>query len=298
MSDSRTDLPQPPADPWGRPFEPAAPPYGAEYGYGYAYGAPAYEPSPIAAEHERLRPSARWMNFDPERRVPRWGMPDILLGLLVWFVATLAVMIPVLLLTTDKAIINIVGLVGSWIGMVGYLVLVARWKGQGSVIKDFGFRFRWFDPLIGLAAGLATVILVAIVVTVVAGLFGAPPGENADTVFQDKSNLTLVIITALMASIGAPLVEELFFRGLVLRSIEKRLGPIVGVAGSSAVFGLLHYPGGNVGSAISLVVGIGVMGTVFALLTRWQGRLGPSIFTHMTINTLASAQLIASVVNT
>ena len=238
------------------------------------------------------------MNFDPERPVPRWGMPDIVLGLLVWFVATIAFIIPVLLVTDDKAVVNIVGLVGSWAGMVGYLVLVARWKGQGSVIKDFGLRFRWFDPLLGIVAGFVTVIVVALVVTGVANLFGAPPGENADTVFQDKSNLTLVIITALMASIGAPLVEELFFRGLVLRSIEKRLGPIVGVIGSATIFGLLHYPGGNTGSAVSLVVGIGVMGTVFALLTRWQGRLGPSIFTHMTINTLASVQLVAEVVNT
>lgn len=237
------------------------------------------------------------MNFDPERRVPWWGMPDIVLGLLAWFIATIAFIIPAMLVTEDKAIVNIVGLVGSWGGMVGYLFLVSRWKGQGSIVRDFGFRFRWFDPLLGIVAGFVTVIIVGIVVSVVAALFDSPPGGNADAVFQDQSNLTLVIITALMASIGAPLVEELFFRGLVLRSIEKRLGPIVGVIGSATIFGLLHYPGGNVGSAVSLVVGIGVMGLIFALLTRWQGRLGPSIFTHMTINGLASVQLIATVVN-
>ncbi len=44
----------------------------------------------------------------------------------------------------------------------------------------------------------------------------------------------------LIAVVGAPLVEELFFRGLLLRSIEKRLGWVWAIVGSSVFFGLAH----------------------------------------------------------
>jgi membrane protease YdiL (CAAX protease family) len=303
--------PQPwgPPQPWGAPPDPAAPQGwrpppgyppgypqgpapGAGYGYGYDHGYappgpygyvwdPAWGPAPKASE--------RWMGFDPfQPKQPRWGMPDILLGLLAFLVASIAVSIPVLLLTKSKGILGIVGLLGSWTGMVGYLWFVSRKKGLGTFRDDFGFRFQWIDPLLGFGMGLFTIFLAGIVGNVVAKIFESERGSNVDQIFDDKSSAAIVVITAILAAVGAPIVEELFFRGLTLRSIERRLGPTAGIIGSAAVFGLLHFNGGSLGSALSLVSAITIFGLVFAFLTRWQGRLGPSIFAHMTINSLAA----------
>jgi membrane protease YdiL (CAAX protease family) len=256
-------------------------PYGYVRGpYGYGWD-PAWGPAP--------KPTEAWMGFDPSKPAPRWGMPDILLGLLAFIVASVAFSIPVLLLTDSPGILGIVGLLGSWVGMLGYLFFVSKKKGYGSLRDDFGFRFTWTDPLLGFGMGFATIFLAGIASTIVAQMFDAEPGNNTDNVFNDKSSAAIVIITALMASIGAPLVEELFFRGLTLRSIERRLGPTAGILGSAAVFGLLHWQPGSLGSTLSLVTAISIFGLVFAFLTRWQGRLGPSIFAHMTINGVASA---------
>jgi len=234
------------------------------------------------------------MGFGGEH--PRWGMPDILLGLLCWLLAQILLTLPVLAVTEDKTVIQIVGLIGGWIGMAGYVVFIAHRKGLGSVRRDFGWDFKWVDPFIGLGVGIVTIIISAIVRVIVAQLFSEPPGGNAERIFGSaENNHTALLVLAVMAGVGAPIVEELFFRGLTLRAIERRFGAVAGIIGSSLVFALLHWQPGSFGSTVSLVSGILIYGLMFATVTRYFKRLGPSTFAHMTINTLASAFLLYTV---
>lgn len=238
------------------------------------------------------------MAFDPNGPQPRWGMPDILLGLACWIgVQLIFAIAAVLVVGNDKVVIGIAGLFGSWVGMVGYLLLISRWKGLGSLRADFGWAFRWIDPLLGVGVGILTLFVSVLVRFGVAAVFGEEPAGNAEQIFGDvRDNKAAVVVLALMAAIGAPIVEELFFRGLALRAIERRLGPIVAIVGSSLVFAMLHWQlEATLGGVLSLVAGILVYGTFFALVTRATGRLGPATFAHMTINSLASAILVYSV---
>ena len=83
-----------------------------------------------------------------------------------------------------------------------------------------------------------------------------------------------------------------FFRGLALRSIERRFGPVVGVIGSSLLFTLLHFQPASWVSIVTLLLVIGGYAVVLALLARAFRRLGPSIFAHMTINGIGVALLV------
>ncbi len=216
------------------------------------------------------------MGFTPERQ-PRWGMPDILLGLIAILAGAVVFTIPALVIvgldqietgledlsSVDVALIGAVGLAGQSLATVGFLLLIARLKGLGSLRDDFGFRFRW-----GRDLGI--------------GILGEERAGAAQ------------IALAVMAAVVAPVVEELFFRGLALRAIERRLGAVAGVIGSSVVFGLLHLQAGSAAGVGSLIITIGVFGVVFALLTRWQGRLGPAIVAHGTINTIGVVAYLAT----
>ena len=188
---------------------------------------------------------------------------------------------------------SVVALAGSWTGMIGWLFYASRRKGCGTLARDFGFRFRWIDPLIGFGAGFATLIVTGIISQVIAQLAGEPPVGNSDAIFggQEGSSVGLVLL-ALGAAIGAPIVEELFFRGLALRAIERRFGPVIGIIGSSTVFGLLHFQPGTWVSVVTLIVVIGGYAVVFSILTRAFRRLGPAIFAHMTINGIGVAVLV------
>jgi uncharacterized protein len=270
--------PPPTPTPTPPPAQPPAPGYPGYPPYpGYIAGPPVEPPAAPGAGDD-------WMGFDAGHR-PRWGIGDVFLGLFVWLLAKV-----------DAGLIDIVGLAGSWIGLIGYLLLISRWKGLGSFRRDFGFRFKLIDVVLGAVAGFGAVLASAIVVGIVAQLFDSDPGANAKAIFSGQSaNRFGLVVLALMATFGAPLVEELFFRGLTLRAVERRFGAVVGVIGSSAVFALLHWQGDSIGTALSLVGGIFTYGVVFALLARWQARLGPAIIAHMTVNGISSAVLVYSV---
>ncbi len=76
---------------------------------------------------------------------------------------------------------------------------------------------------------------------------------------------------------AAPIVEELFFRGLVLRSLERRFGTVWAVVGSSAIFAATHF------EPLQFIA-LFVFGLVAALLAVRTGRLGPSMFAHLAFN--------------
>ena len=88
--------------------------------------------------------------------------------------------------------------------------------------------------------------------------------------------------------IGAPLAEEVFYRGLLLRSLRKRgLGTVAAVLISSAVFALSHF------QAIQLPA-LFVFGLVAAMLAVKTGRLGPSIWAHVGFNLTSVVVLLAT----
>ncbi|MCU0269597.1 MAG: CPBP family intramembrane metalloprotease [Acidimicrobiales bacterium] len=248
------------------------------------------------------------MGFTPERQ-PRWGMPDILLGLIAILAGAVVFTIPALVIvgldqietgledlsSADVALIGAVGLAGQSLATVAFLLLIARLKGLGSLRDDFGFRFRWGRDLgIGIGAGLGVLLLSGILQSLVAAVLGGEPETNTGAILGEERAGAAQIALAVMAAVVAPVVEELFFRGLALRAIERRLGAVAGVIGSSVVFGLLHLQAGSAAGVGSLIITIGVFGVVFALLTRWQGRLGPAIVAHGTINTIGVVAYLAT----
>ena len=91
----------------------------------------------------------------------------------------------------------------------------------------------------------------------------------------------------LLLAVGAPIVEELFFRGLLLRSLRAGLGPSLprlavplSVVVSAFCFALAHF------EAVQFL-GLACFGAVLALMAwRWD-RLGPSIAAHAAFNASA-----------
>ena len=88
-------------------------------------------------------------------------------------------------------------------------------------------------------------------------------------------------IVAAAVAVLAPLWEEVLFRGLLLRSLHRRLGAAPAVLLSSAAFGALHAQPGR---GIALVLVTGALGVALALVTLRAGRLGPAIATHAAYN--------------
>ena len=49
--------------------------------------------------------------------------------------------------------------VGLWLGLLGAPLWASKRKGAGDLATDFGFSFRWSDPLVGLPIGVVCQLL-------------------------------------------------------------------------------------------------------------------------------------------
>ena len=189
--------------------------------------------------------------------------------------------------------VQLAGIVGLWIGLVGGPVYAARWKGSGSVARDFGFRVRARpDVPRGLLIGIACqLVLVPIVFLVVRLLFQETDlGSQAEDLTGDAVGVGFAV-KAFVFVVLAPLVEELFFRGLLLRSLVRRFGPTTAVVVSAACFGIAHFTPGTVGSFVALFAALSGFGAVLAVLVLRYDRLGPALVAHAAFNAVTMVVL-------
>jgi membrane protease YdiL (CAAX protease family) len=98
------------------------------------------------------------------------------------------------------------------------------------------------------------------------------------------------VVFALAAAVGAPIAEEIFFRGLAQPVLQRYLGGVGGLLVTAVAFGFAHL-GSN---PIEVVVPLAFFGVVLGALAWRTGRLGPGIVAHMTFNGVTVVLLAAS----
>ena len=175
-------------------------------------------------------------------------------------------------------------LLGLWVGLLWSALRASRKRGTGSLTTDFGLRITWGDLWIGLLAGVGVQMLVALMYAPFSELnseLSAPARSLAD---QASDRAGLLALSA-MVVIGAPLVEEIFFRGVLMGAL-RRVGTAVAVLVSAVAFAFVHF-----GQMLAMPAFV-VLGVVLALLTVLRGRLGAAIVTHATFNGITMAVLL------
>lgn len=231
-------------------------------------------------------------------RAPRWGVGDFLLGLVVGLTLS-SIFASLWLSLTGEKQLSLAGQgfsqIGLWTGMVGSVVFASRRKGAGNLGEDFGFRARWSD--IGLGAGVAVVVQLVVLpglAYLLRPLLGQPEvsGPVKDLLDQASGPAFLGLVASV--AVGAPLVEELFFRGLLLRSLQRRLGDGWAVALSAITFGLAHASNMPADGVVLVVVSLTVFGAVLAVVALRTGRLGPGMVAHGLFNLLTVLYLAAN----
>ena len=248
--------------------------------------APSSEPGDKALVSGAEAPSSPQEPRGPEGA--RWGLGDAVLGLLVGFwAANLTVGLwSALAGSTDRSLgAMAAGWIGLWTGLVGVPLLTTRRKGTGSLAADFGLRARPSDGA-GLAVGvLCQLLALPALYFLIQRLTGdLDVSRPARQLAEDFDGAAFVVV-GLMATFAAPVVEELFYRGLLLRAAARRFGPRWAVLGSSVVFGMSHFQ-------LVQFPGLFVFGVALAVLALRTGRLGASIAAHVAFNAVAVIGLV------
>ena len=208
----------------------------------------------------------------PGARV-RWGVGDAIVAFVVGLVVSLVAAAFVVNPDHPNDPTTLVVLICSQnFAIIGWLALVARRKGTGSLRSDFGLTLRrppaaWLAdvPYFFLGIGLQLAALLPI------GLLNELYGHTAkqDVVnTADKASGWQIPVLALAIVLLAPLTEELLFRGELLRSLLRKMTRENAVLVTAVVFGLVHVLGDpSVGTLIALPAII-LLGVVLRLPGR------------------------------
>jgi CAAX protease family protein len=182
------------------------------------------------------------------------------------------------------------GLVGLWVGFVGAVVLASRKQGTGSVVRDMRIALRPWDlllgPVVGLLGQLALLPLLYLPLEPFVPQLAHRLSEPAKHLTGGFPGTDLAVIGVLTVVV-VPLVEETFFRGLVLRGTLRAfsgagrvLGPVLACASTGIIFGLAHFE-------LLQLLGLAAFGVVLSVMAYKTGRIGPCILAHATFNLLA-----------
>ena len=221
-----------------------------------------------------------------------WGLGDVLVWFLVAQVSSIFVGGLILAASGyepgDAYPLWVVALVQVplWVGYLGGPLVATTMKGRGPV-EDLGARVEGRDVLPGLLAGVATqlVVLPLLYHLVILRLFdGDLSGPAEDLIDRADDPLGVVLIIGI-AVVGAPLIEELFFRGFLLRGLERRIGATPALLVSSLIFAGVHLQGLQFPALF-------LFGLLAGWLTQRSGRLGPAWAAHVGFNAATVAILL------
>ena len=160
------------------------------------------------------------------------------------------------------------------------IVLLFIWLIVRSRSKETfreGIRWNWPGPI--APAFIASGVILALVVDSLARFLPIPKSLPMDSYFHDATSAYI------MAAFGitlAPLLEEIFFRGLLYPVLNKYFKVVAGVLLTAAAFAGIH--GAQLGYAWAPVLSIFVVGVVFTVVRVKRNSVAASFLMHCGYN--------------
>ena len=176
-----------------------------------------------------------------------------------------------------------------WIGLLVVPLVATRLRGRGPVL-DLGLRTTFRDAPIGLAIGIACQFVLVPLVTLPVFLLSDVDQEELEAPARemtDKATGMGVIVLVLVVVVGAPLAEEVFYRGMMQRTFARRLPIWPTMILTSLLFGASHLQ-------LLQFPALAAFGLVLSIVAHRTGRLGRNIWAHVGFNATTVVLLLAS----
>lgn len=177
----------------------------------------------------------------------------------------------------------VIGLVAIalWVPLIVMLVMLSTRLGTGNFNRDYGVSFRSID-LVGIPIGVASqLVLVNLIYWPLRAwfpdTFDAEKVEDRARDLFDRADGAWIVVLVLVVVVGAPVVEEIVYRGFIHGSLRSRVSDGLALLVAAVWFTLIHltpveYPG------------LFAFAVVLGLCFHVTGRLGMPIVAHMAFN--------------
>jgi uncharacterized protein len=259
-------------------------------------------PQPSLAEDLRLQPELVPLEpiLVPTPRFPAWSWWDALavLGFTLFTVfvfSMIALFIarhipelrrtPLADLATDARIV-----VGAQAAAYPLVLIFIFILVRSRTRERFSEAIRWNWPGVSAPAFFVGGTVLAIVVESLSRFLPIPKSLPMDKYFHDASGAYLLAAFGLSL---APLLEELFFRGLLYPLLRRAFSLTVALALTAAAFAAIH--GAQLGYAWGPILSIFVVGVVLTIVRVRTNSVAASFLTHCGYNfALFAALWVAS----
>lgn len=263
-----------------------------------------------------MPPGYRWQQYPPSPRQPPaldrtvaalrieddrpWGWRPVALPMVTLIALILATVVISHTVHAGSDGRGIALAAGINVG-VELLLAASVWLAGRELAARYGGWMRvfgWGRPVLAdlpfAAAGFGIALAARFVVLIAANAAtNGKAAEQSQNVSLDRVTVGEVALLVFVAVICAPLIEELVFRGLLLRTFMRRMGFWPAAAASSFIFAVFHtYEVDTLAGAVTLALAVGAMGLTNCALVRYSDRLSPGIAVHATLNGLAVLLLV------
>lgn len=232
------------------------------------------------------RPKATWRLWE--------AIAVYVLALVLGGLATL----PLLRLIEDRDLANLVSAAVAAVVIIGVIVVwLSASHPTWRQVLGVPTRGRWWSEVgsavgFGLALYPAMVFVVGLVVSLVLGAISGEPVRAPEQVPDDLSSAG-VIVTVVYAVVVAPLHEEIFFRGVLFRSVRDRHGLRMGLLASGIGFSLIHYLEGPWQDTLLLMVVMFFNGIALAWFYDRRGTVVAPLVAHMVFNVIGLSLILS-----
>jgi membrane protease YdiL (CAAX protease family) len=191
--------------------------------------------------------------------------------------AAIGAVVAVLVIAVAPGLPPWAGYLVFWVPLLGAVAVAAHRRqsraASAELTTRIRFRITWMDVLVGAFVGL---LLRCVMIAI--ELFSVGHVTSSSSMFVVDHDLLWLATAIIAPAIIAPVVEELFFRGLVLPAIGTSW---IGIVGSAIIFSAVHLVNGfHLLTAVSTFI----VGIVLALLAVRTKRLGAGIVAHIVYN--------------
>ncbi len=171
-----------------------------------------------------------------------------------------------------------------WVGFVGAVVVASRLNGTGSLSADYGLSWPrlkdWWLGFLGGWVGRILPLIVLICIVVTGSGFGTPNGASPTILGVTPNGTAGWVVVITLAVVGAPVVEELFFRGLLQGAFTRRIGAIPALFTTAIIFSFAHILNEGLFAPVALFP----MAVVLGYLRYRTGRLAAGMVAHSLFN--------------
>ena len=222
-------------------------------------------------------------------KIPTWGMGDAIISLVGSL--GLSLIISLMLMSRNIDPENGWGLIvafsSPWLALAGWPLLATVIKGNGPKL-DLGLVAPRTHLRLGFFAGLVSLALASLMAVIVTRFTG-PLSSTAGDIGVNQNGIVLLVFV-LLAMFGAPIVEEIAFRGMLFGALAKaHINEYLVVFITALVFALFHFEPKRF--VILLVIGL-ILGEV----RRRTGSTSAAIVAHIVNNTPAAIFILVTAI--